>query len=307
VRSIAPSVTPLQLAPDTAPLVASAAGDVTVMVVTPVQPLASVAVTVYTPAARPLTLAPVAPPGLHKYVYGAAPPLADALAAPLAAPKQLTACVADPLTAMAGHSTASVYAWLPVQPFASVAVTVKPELPSVGGVPLSTPFAASDSPAGSAPDVTEYVYAASPPVADSVWLYAASLVAAGRASGDSVIGAHTRSPTTNAPNEPKPCPSVCVASTAMLRAGADHAEPSHLRATNASGSAPPTRSPGANSKRMSYTVGEKPDAVSIHVRFAYFVALMPAPARLSEPSPSLLPAVSVPAPLTPYSVTWTGA
>jgi len=47
--------------------------------------LASVAVTVYEPAARPPTLPPVAPPGLHAYVYGAAPPLADALADALAA------------------------------------------------------------------------------------------------------------------------------------------------------------------------------------------------------------------------------
>ena len=47
----------------------------------PVHPLASVTVTVYgDPAAKsPVSVAPI-PPVLHKYVYGAVPPLTEAVA-----------------------------------------------------------------------------------------------------------------------------------------------------------------------------------------------------------------------------------
>ncbi len=51
-----------------------------------------------------------------------------------------------------------------MQPFASVAVTVKPKGPTTVGVPERTPAALRSSPAGSAPAVTAKVTAPTPPV-----------------------------------------------------------------------------------------------------------------------------------------------
>ena len=51
----------------------------------------------------------------------------------------------------------------PVQPFVSVAVTVKVELPDAVGVPASTPADESATPAGGAPAVTLQVTGATPP------------------------------------------------------------------------------------------------------------------------------------------------
>ena len=52
-----------------------------------VQPLASVMVQVYVPAANPLAVAPVPPVGLQANVYGATPPEATADAEPFGKPK----------------------------------------------------------------------------------------------------------------------------------------------------------------------------------------------------------------------------
>ena len=64
-----------------------------------------------------------------------------------------------------------VYACTPVQPFASVAVTVNVNVPAVVGVPEMRPLPVlSDSPVGSAPAVMLYVYGPVPPLAVMVWL-----------------------------------------------------------------------------------------------------------------------------------------
>src|ERR1035441_2437812 len=51
-----------------------------------------------------------------------------------------------------------------------VAVTAKPDLPGVVGVPPSDPLLASVRPGGNVPLVTEKVYGALPPLAAIVWL-----------------------------------------------------------------------------------------------------------------------------------------
>jgi hypothetical protein len=64
-----------------------------------------------------------------------------------------------------------VYARLPGQLLASVAVIVKLNWPAVVGVPEMTPVVAlSVRPGGSAPLETVKVYGAVPPVAEIVWL-----------------------------------------------------------------------------------------------------------------------------------------
>ncbi len=67
----------------------------------------------------------------------------------------------------------SVYvAPVPVQPFASVALTVIGKEPVCVGVPESVPFAASVRPAGSVPEARLNVTAPMPPVCVNVWLKA---------------------------------------------------------------------------------------------------------------------------------------
>ena len=64
-----------------------------------------------------------------------------------------------------------VYARLPGQPFASVAVIVRLKTPVVVGVPEMTPVVGlSVRPGGSAPLETAKVYDPVPPVAETVWL-----------------------------------------------------------------------------------------------------------------------------------------
>jgi hypothetical protein len=88
-----------------------------------VQPLASVAVTLYVPAIKPLAVA-VFWPLFHRYVIAPVPPVPAAVADPFAPPKQdtlvLVLIVTD--TAVAGCVITAVAVL--VQLFASVTVTV---------------------------------------------------------------------------------------------------------------------------------------------------------------------------------------
>ena len=58
-----------------------------------------------------------------------------------------------------------VYACNPVQPLASVAVTVKVNVPAVVGVPEIMPLLVSDIPGASSPAVMLKVYGTCPPLA----------------------------------------------------------------------------------------------------------------------------------------------
>jgi hypothetical protein len=100
-------------------------GSVSSTLVTAVQPFASVTVTKYVPAVRPEAVAPVwAGDVLQLYVYGAVPPLAVTVAAPLMPPSQLgfVLAVIDAVTALAGSVTVAVAVLM--QPLKSVTVTV---------------------------------------------------------------------------------------------------------------------------------------------------------------------------------------
>ncbi len=68
-----------------------------------------------------------------------------------------------------------------MQPFESVAVTVKVNVPGVVGVPeITPPLVSGDKPVGRAPVVTLKVYGPVPPVAVKVWLYAIPAVPCGK-------------------------------------------------------------------------------------------------------------------------------
>jgi hypothetical protein len=87
-----------------------------------VQPFASVTVTVYVPAQRPVVVAAVPPEGAHEYVYGAVPPEATTVAEPVHWPLQrMFTC--EPVVVIAGGCVI-VYVLVIVHPFASVTVTV---------------------------------------------------------------------------------------------------------------------------------------------------------------------------------------
>jgi len=109
-----------------------AVGCVMVVVSVSVQPLASVIVTVYVPAANPELIAAV-PPLLHAYVYAVVPPEAEAVADPSDAPLQLT-LVGVPMAAVNTVGCVIVTVSVSVQPFASVTVTVN--------VPAASPVTA---------------------------------------------------------------------------------------------------------------------------------------------------------------------
>ena len=80
-----------------------------------------------------------------------------------------------------------------MQPFASVAVTVKLKVPVMVGVPLTVPVLESDIPAGSAPLVTAKVVAPTPPVCVIVvGGYASKTVPAGNTVAESVIVPQTK-------------------------------------------------------------------------------------------------------------------
>ena len=77
-----------------------------------------------------------------------------------------------------------MYAVDPVAPRLSVAVIVKLNEPDDVGVPVIAPVDVfNDSPVGSAPALTAYVYGAVPPEAVIVWLYATPCVQFGRLAG----------------------------------------------------------------------------------------------------------------------------
>src|ERR1700733_2210391 len=82
----------------------------------------------------------------------------------------------------AAGSTVRVSCWVAVCAGLpeSVACTVNVEVPAVVGVPEMVPSLASDSPAGSDPEVTDQLYGLVPPEADRSWLYALPTVASGR-------------------------------------------------------------------------------------------------------------------------------
>src|SRR5436853_129707 len=87
-----------------------------------VQPLASVTVTLYVPAASEVISCVVAPL-LHKYVYGDVPPLTVKLIEPVDAPLQSTlTCVW--LNEIAVGSVIVMLLSVAVQPLASVTVTL---------------------------------------------------------------------------------------------------------------------------------------------------------------------------------------
>ncbi len=78
----------------------------------------------------------------------------------------------------------TAYACEPVAPSPSVAVIVKLLVAAVVGVPEIKPLAAfSESPAGKLPAETLNVYEPLPPVALTLWLYAAPTVPFGSVAG----------------------------------------------------------------------------------------------------------------------------
>src|SRR5688572_15537606 len=83
-----PSFPPIQVTSTTVDLtILTAEVLLTVTVAVCVQRLASVTVTVYTPAPRLLATEPVPPVGAHAYPYPPAPPLATTVAEPSVAPQ----------------------------------------------------------------------------------------------------------------------------------------------------------------------------------------------------------------------------
>src|SRR5256885_422176 len=68
-----------------------------------------------------------------------------------------------------GQLMASAYACAPVQPLASVAVTVKLKVPPAVGVPDIAPPGDKLNPEGNAPALTVKVYGDAPPLAVIVW------------------------------------------------------------------------------------------------------------------------------------------
>src|SRR5512140_97058 len=79
---------------------------------------------------------------------------------------------------------------LPVHPWESVAITVKPEVPAIVGVPESSPPEESVRPTGRLPEAKTKVYGAVPPVAERSWLYATPTVPVGSGEGASRIVGH---------------------------------------------------------------------------------------------------------------------
>ena len=150
----------------------------------PVQPLPSVTVTVIgneppcvgVPERTPFA-ARLKPVGNGPAVVNVAPPTAPvcvnvALKGAPAAP----VVVAGFVTVMVWQAMTSVYVVpVPVQPFASVAVTTIGNEPFALGIPASVPFVASERPAGSELAVVN-VMVPMPPVCVNCWLNAAFTV-----------------------------------------------------------------------------------------------------------------------------------
>jgi hypothetical protein len=140
VRLILPLLTPAQVAfVATAVADSATAGSVIVTVAVLVQFLASVTVTVYGPAAKPVAVAVVAVLGDdHAYVYGAVPPAALTVAEPVVPFLQSTfvlAVMAEVKTA--GSVTVAVAVAVLVHPFTSVAVMVTVYVPAALAVKSS--------------------------------------------------------------------------------------------------------------------------------------------------------------------------
>src|SRR5688572_30292071 len=92
------------------------------MVAVAVHPLASVTVTVYVPAVRPVALALVPPEGAQLYEYAGVPPPAVAVALPVFPPKQRTGVMVAETVSNVGCVIVTVAVL--VHPLASVTVTV---------------------------------------------------------------------------------------------------------------------------------------------------------------------------------------
>src|SRR3989304_2056121 len=85
----------------------------------------------------------------------------------------MVASGSDAVVIASPEKTVIVSAWLDVAPFASVARTLKLDVPPVVGVPLITPVPLFNvSPKGRLPVTIAHVIGAFPPVDVSVWLYA---------------------------------------------------------------------------------------------------------------------------------------
>ena len=86
------------------------------------QLFASVTVTVYVPAVRPVAVALVPPDGAHEYVNGPVPPVIVTVADPFPPPLHDT-LVTDPMEGVPPAALETVTDAVAVQPFASVTVT----------------------------------------------------------------------------------------------------------------------------------------------------------------------------------------
>jgi hypothetical protein len=150
-----PSAKPLHVMFESTTLAATnITGSVTDEELVEVHPLASVIVVVYVPATIPVIEAVVAVL-LQAYVYGIVPPVADALAPPLAKPLQVM-FESTALTATKIIGSVIVEELVELHPFASVIVVVY--------VPATTPVIE----AVVAELIHAYVYGIVPPVADAV-------------------------------------------------------------------------------------------------------------------------------------------
>jgi hypothetical protein len=115
-------------------VVEAAVGWVIVTVAVDVHPFASVAVTVYDPAAKPVAVAPVAEL-LHKYVFVPVPPVALTVAEPVDAPLHKT-FTCDEIVAETAVGWVNVELAVAVNPPVAVTVTVY--------VPAARPVMAAD-------------------------------------------------------------------------------------------------------------------------------------------------------------------
>src|SRR4051812_38863636 len=80
-----------------------------------------------------------------------------------------------------GGATVIVSPLAAVAPAVSLTCAVKLDVPAVVGLPAMVPFAASASPAGSVPDVSDHELAPAPPVAESANEYGTPTIPAGTA------------------------------------------------------------------------------------------------------------------------------